>query len=69
MCIRDRYPVAGIVRHAFTHFRLELNVLKGHVAQNTVAPTNTRWSTIDGLADLALPTVMKKVAEKAIGGG
>ena len=62
------YPVAGIVRHVFTHFRLELKVLKGHVAQNTDAPTDTRWSTIDGLADLALPTVMKKVAEKAIGG-
>ena len=63
------YPVSGIVRHVFTHFRLELTVLKGHVAQNTEAPTDTRWSTVDGLADLALPTVMKKVAEKAIGGG
>ncbi len=63
------YPVAGVVRHVFSHFRLELTVLKGHVAQNTEAPADTRWSTIDGLADLALPTVMKKVAEKAIGGG
>ena len=63
------YPIAGVVHHVFTHFRLELKVLKGHVAQNTEAPSDTRWSTIDGLSDLALPTAMKKVAEKAIGGG
>ena len=50
-------------------FPLELTVLKGYIAQNTEAPPDTRWSTIDGLSDLALPTVMKKVAEKAVGSG
>jgi len=63
------FRVRSLVRHTFTHFHLELAVLKGHVAQDTTAPGNTYWSSIDGFANQAFPTVMKKVAEKAIADG
>ena len=57
----DWRPVDGIVRHAFTHFRLELSVLAARVP---------RTDGIEGvwcrkLEDHALPTVMKKVARLA----
>ena len=57
----DWRPVDGIVRHTFTHFRLELSVLAARVP---------RTKGIGGvwcrrLEDHALPTVMKKVAKLA----
>ncbi|MEE2689306.1 MAG: A/G-specific adenine glycosylase [Pseudomonadota bacterium] len=60
------FRLDGLVRHTFTHFHLELVVFKGHVTQGAPAPDNAFWSSINGFADQALPTVMKKVAEKAI---
>lgn len=56
----------GLVRHTFTHFHLELKVMKGLVSSELPAPKDCTWSTIDGLADHALPTLMKKVADHAI---
>lgn len=54
-------PVDGIVRHAFTHFRLELSVLAACV------PRAERMEGVwcRRLEDHALPTVMKKVAKLA----
>ncbi len=56
----DWRPVPGRVRHAFTHFRLELAVLRGRVPDAGGIPGV--WCPPDRLENRALPTVMKKVA-------
>jgi A/G-specific adenine glycosylase len=53
----------GTVRHTFTHFHLELQVLAGQV-QN-VGSVDGVWCAVDKLHEHALPTVMKKVARHA----
>ena len=60
---------SGLVRHGFTHFHLELRVLKGRAVAGTPAPDDMLWCSIDSFADQAFPTVMKKVAEKVLRGG
>jgi len=59
---------AGIVTHVFTHFPLELVVYTAQVAAGTRAPKGMRWVPIAGLADEALPNVMRKVIAHALGG-
>jgi len=53
-------PLSGIVRHGFTHFRLELAVVAGTGSADGI------WSPVERLGDHALPTLMKKVARHAI---
>ncbi|MGE0666659.1 MAG: A/G-specific adenine glycosylase [Sphingomonadales bacterium] len=53
------------VVHVFTHFRLELDVVKGEVSAG--AKADGIWVPVDRLADYALPTVMIKVANLAAG--
>ncbi|CAA6604664.1 A/G-specific adenine glycosylase [Rhodospirillaceae bacterium LM-1] len=48
---------AGRVKHVFTHFALELVVMTGFAARLT---PGCFWAKPDQLADLALPTLMKK---------
>ena len=60
------YPLAGLVRHGFTHFHLELRLLRGRASPQAAAPDGTLWCPVDALGDHALPTVMKKVADHAI---
>jgi len=50
-------PLPGIVRHTFTHFHLELIIVKGR--SNT--SQKGFWSSFDNLKTYAFPTVMKKV--------
>ncbi len=57
--------LSGVVRHSFTHFDLELQVLTGATRSN---PDEGIWVTPDALGTQALPTVMKKVAAFALGG-
>ena len=54
----DWQMLSGKVRHTFSHFHLELEVLKG-IAEEIVAAGV--WCEIDRLDNYALPTVMKKV--------
>jgi A/G-specific adenine glycosylase len=54
----------GLVRHSFTHFHLELRVATG--AAPARGPVDGFWCRFDGLADQALPTVMKKVVAHAL---
>ena len=54
----------GKIRHTFTHFHLELRVLKG--VQKDGAALDGIWCEIDQLGNYALPTVMKKVSAHAI---
>ena len=53
-------PLPGIVRHGFTHFRLELAVVTG------IGGAEGIWSPVERLGEHALPTLMKKVARHAI---
>jgi A/G-specific adenine glycosylase len=55
-------PLPGIVRHGFTHFRLDLQILAGETAE----PPDGMWSAIDSLGEHALPTLMKKVVRHAL---
>ncbi len=58
--------LAGVVRHVFTHFPLELMVFTAQVARATPAPKGARWVKIDDLPGEALPNVMRKVLAHAL---
>ena len=55
----DWEPVPGGVNHVFTHFRLELTVLRGTVGDT--AGIEGLWSPPERLDGWALPTAMKKI--------
>ncbi len=56
-------PAPGVVRHTFTHFHLELTVLSGRIGARAAADVDGRWVAPEALGDIALPTVMRKVAD------
>jgi A/G-specific adenine glycosylase len=58
--------VAGVVRHVFTHFPLELSVYAADVPARTPAPSGTRWVALASLSGEALPSVMRKVVAHAL---
>lgn len=53
----------GVVRHGFTHFALQLQVLAGAVRSGAVDGV---WVAPDALGGQALPTLMKKVVAHAL---
>jgi len=60
------WPTAGVVKHAFTHFRLELTVLRAIVPVDTpltfwASPDQCRWVNRRDLDTEALPSLMRKV--------
>jgi A/G-specific adenine glycosylase len=55
----------GTVRHTFTHFHLELVVLSGEAPAGI--KVEGQWVPLDRLGEQALPTVMKKVVNHALG--
>lgn len=57
----DWTPLPGQVRHSFTHFHLELEVLAARVDAHGAGGIDGIWSPPDRLGDYALPTVMKKL--------
>lgn len=65
---------AGLVRHGFTHFLLELTVWETEVPAGTPLPTGEtgkseageyEWASLDRLDAYALPTTMRKVVHHA----
>ena len=60
----DWRVLPGLVRHVFTHFALELTVATARVrnAADALEPANPVWTAPDRFGELALPTLMKKVA-------
>jgi A/G-specific adenine glycosylase len=54
----------GLVKHSFTHFDLEVAVVAGRVGDGL----GGAWHTSAQFAELALPTVMKKICRLAAGG-
>jgi A/G-specific adenine glycosylase len=59
--------MAGVVRHVFTHFPLELTVYRGEVPRDAAAPAGTRWIAIAQLGNEALPSLMRKVVAHGLG--
>ena len=59
-------PHAGVVRHVFTHFPLELTVYAADLPARTPAPQGTRWVKISALGGEALPSLMRKVVAHAL---
>jgi len=57
---------AGVVRHVFTHFPLELSVYVADLPARTAAPKGTRWVTMSELGGEALPSLMRKVVAHAL---
>jgi A/G-specific adenine glycosylase len=59
--------IAGVVRHVFTHFPLELTVYRAELPRQAAAPAGTRWTAIAQLGDEALPSLMRKVVAHGLG--
>ena len=57
---------AGVVRHVFTHFPLELSVYTADVPWQTPAPAGARWVALASLHGEALPSLMRKVVAYAL---
>jgi A/G-specific adenine glycosylase len=57
-------PLSGRVVHGFTHFQLELTVLKGEAESSH---EDGIWVRPRDFGQYALPTVMKKVARHVLG--
>ncbi len=58
--------MAGVVRHVFTHFPLELSVYTADVPARTPAPAGMRWVALASLHGEALPSLMRKVVAHAL---
>jgi len=60
----DWQTLSGVVKHTFTHFHLELTVCLGRNAVFVQTEGDDRgiWSSVEGLGQYALPTLMKKIA-------
>jgi A/G-specific adenine glycosylase len=58
---------AGLVRHGFTHFELEIEVYFADLAKRP--KTNGQWVSAANLRDVALPTVMRKIVEHGLDEG
>ena len=58
--------LAGVVRHVFTHFPLELSVYVAELPAGTPAPAGMRWVALTDIGGEALPSVMRKVLVHAL---
>jgi A/G-specific adenine glycosylase len=63
----DWHKRAGIVRHGFTHFELEIEVYTAAIAQRPKFAG--QWIPQDSLHAVALPTVMRKIVAHALDEG
>lgn len=64
----DWRALPGTVVHVFTHFRLELTVMRADIGQTVPAPAGMWWSSSNALPGEALPTVMLKAIGHGDGG-
>ena len=56
---------AGVVRHTFTHFVIELSVLRLESAQET-GLAQGEWWPVERIGEAGLPTLFAKAARLAI---
>lgn len=61
----DWRPLPGVVRHTFSHFHLELQVVAARAGDDWVKAEG-HWVPLDRLGDHALPSVMRKVVRHAL---
>ena len=54
----------GVVRHTFTHFHLELKVVRLDL-EEMINLQEGEWCPLDNMENYALPTVMKKIVDHA----
>jgi A/G-specific adenine glycosylase len=54
----------GVIRHGFTHFELELQVMR--VEADCPAPQGSVWAPLSRLAQFGLPTLIRKVLERGL---
>jgi A/G-specific adenine glycosylase len=59
--------IAGVVRHVFTHFPLELAVFTADVPAGVAAPQGARWIPVAELPGEALPSLMRKALAQVLG--
>ena len=64
--VRADWLRAGIVRHTFTHFHLELEVWRVETDIVSHVSSEGWWSLPSALSGEALPTVMKKAITAAL---
>ena len=60
------HRVPGVVNHVFTHFPLELVVLRARLPKSAVAPKGMHWIHRQSIASAALPSLMRKVVAHAL---
>ena len=58
----------GVVTHVFTHFPLELTVLRAEAPATTASPKGMRWIGLDEIVGEAFPSLMRKVIDHALSG-
>jgi A/G-specific adenine glycosylase len=58
--------IPGVVTHMFTHFPLELVVLRARLPKSATAPAGMHWIAREDIAGAALPSVMRKVLTHAL---
>ncbi|HYD30753.1 MAG TPA: A/G-specific adenine glycosylase, partial [Azospirillaceae bacterium] len=58
-------PLPGVVRHTFSHFHLELEVVSGKAGDGWRGSDGV-WVDLGRLGEVALPTVMRKVVAHAL---
>jgi A/G-specific adenine glycosylase len=59
---------AGLVRHGFTHFELEVEVYFADLPRRPAKPGG-QWIFAEKLGEVALPTVMRKIVEHGLDAG
>jgi A/G-specific adenine glycosylase len=58
---------AGLVRHGFTHFELEIEVYAARLSKRP--KIKGEWIAVASAGEVALPTVMRKIVEHGIANG
>ncbi len=58
---------AGLVRHGFTHFELEIEVYAAKLLKRP--KSKGEWIATENLREVALPTVMRKIVEHGVDEG
>ena len=66
--VAGQWQMAGVVRHGFTHFALELHVMKLADQAPQPLPGEGEWWPLDTLETAGLPTLFAKVARCALAG-
>ena len=62
--IKQRFVKKGLIKYSFSHFDLETEIYLGKVRKTKLS--NSRWIKKSSYSKSGLPTIMKKIVEKAI---